>query len=111
MNFQQVMNNPEVRPGVYRHFKGRRYEVVGVAREVDSCEYFVVYRPLYGDKQLVVRSWTDFMALVRQNDQEIPRFRYVEPPTGRVRRRIHFLRRVFAWGKRRSRRVSPVHVP
>ena len=34
MNALQFVISPqaEVKPGVYRHFKGKRYEVVGVAR-------------------------------------------------------------------------------
>jgi hypothetical protein len=111
MNFQQVLTTPDVKPGVYRHFKGRTYEVVGVAREVDSCENFVVYRPLYGDKKLVIRSQADFMAIVRQNDQEVPRFRYVEPARVRIRRRLRRLMWTFAWRKRLGRGLSLEQVP
>ena len=111
MNFQQAVSNPEVKPGIYRHFKGRRYEVVGVAREVDSSDYFVVYRPLYGDKQLVVRSWADFMATVRQNDQEVPRFRYLKPPKVRGKHWRLALGLFFPLRKGRSRGSRLEQVP
>lgn len=41
--------------GKYRHFKGREYEVVGVARHSETLEPMVVYRQLYGDYGLWVR--------------------------------------------------------
>ncbi|RHP72784.1 DUF1653 domain-containing protein [Ruminococcus sp. OF02-6] len=33
--------------GIYRHFKGNYYEVVGLAIDVDSKEEFVLYRQMY----------------------------------------------------------------
>lgn len=41
--------------GKYRHFKGREYEVVGVARHSETLEPMVVYRQLYGGYGLWVR--------------------------------------------------------
>jgi hypothetical protein len=113
MNALQFVISPhaDVKPGVYRHFKGRRYEVVGVARVVDSSDYVVVYRPLYGDRQLVIRTWADFVATVNQNDEKVPRFRYVKPAPRRIEsltRLLRRLRRLWTLGKRRSRRVYPV---
>ena len=35
-----------LRSGVYRHFKGNLYEVLGVAQHSETQEYLVVYRPL-----------------------------------------------------------------
>ena len=42
----------EIRPGRYRHFKGKEYEVLGVARHSETEEEYVVYRPLYGEHSL-----------------------------------------------------------
>src|SRR5262249_29218000 len=39
----------EIRPGVYRHYKGMMYEVIGVAKHSEVLEDLVVYRALYGD--------------------------------------------------------------
>lgn len=33
--------------GIYRHFKGNYYEVVGLAIDIDSKEEFVLYRQMY----------------------------------------------------------------
>ena len=45
----------EIRPGRYRHFKGKEYEVLGVARHSETEEEYVVYRQLYGEHSLWVR--------------------------------------------------------
>ena len=42
-------------PGRYRHFKGREYEVLGIARNSETEEAMVVYRALYGEGGLWVR--------------------------------------------------------
>ncbi|EXJ09210.1 hypothetical protein D791_03856 [Nitrincola nitratireducens] len=42
------MLNPT--PGRYRHFKGAEYEVIECARHSETEEWYVVYRPLYGDR-------------------------------------------------------------
>ena len=44
-----------VQPGRYRHFKGREYEVIAVARHSETEEPMVVYRALYGEQALWVR--------------------------------------------------------
>lgn len=41
--------------GIYRHYKGNLYEVIGVAQHSESEEFLVVYRALYGEYGLWVR--------------------------------------------------------
>ena len=38
---------PELQPGVYRHYKGRNYSVIGVSKDSETGQICVVYRPLY----------------------------------------------------------------
>ena len=47
------MHMPE--KGVYRHFKGGRYELIDIARHSETMEWMVVYRALYGSRDLWVR--------------------------------------------------------
>ena len=53
-----------IEPGVYRHFKGGEYEVVGLARHSETEEELVVYRALYGDGGLWVRPSEMFLSAV-----------------------------------------------
>ena len=55
----------QVKPGgVYRHFKGKRYQVVDVARHSETLEYYVVYRQLYGEGGLWIRPMEMFLEMV-----------------------------------------------
>lgn len=42
-------------PGKYRHYKGKEYEVLFVARHSETLEPMVVYKALYGDGGIWVR--------------------------------------------------------
>lgn len=54
-------------PGIYRHFKGNEYEVLGIARHSETEEAVVVYRALYGDYGLWVRPLPMFCEKVDGN--------------------------------------------
>ncbi|MBP7373059.1 MAG: DUF1653 domain-containing protein [Opitutaceae bacterium] len=45
----------EPRPGLYRHYKGNAYRVLGLARHSETLEPVVVYQALYGERGLWVR--------------------------------------------------------
>jgi hypothetical protein len=44
-----------VTTGRYRHYKGQEYEVLAEAAHTETGEVFVVYRALYGDRDVWVR--------------------------------------------------------
>lgn len=65
----------EIKPGKYRHYKGNFYEVIGVARHTETEEQLVVYRALYGDKELWVRPAAMFLEKIVTGDgREVSRF-------------------------------------
>lgn len=64
----------QVRPGRYRHYKGREYEVLGIARHSETEEALVVYRCLYGDYSLWVRPLAMFIEEVEVDGALRPRF-------------------------------------
>ena len=64
----------EIRPGRYRHFKGKEYEVLGVARHSETEEEYVVYRPLYGEHSLWVRPASMWLEAVDRDGYRGPRF-------------------------------------
>ena len=64
--------------GKYRHFKGKEYEVIGVAKHSESLEEMVVYRALYGEGGLWVRPASMWNEWVDRDDYHGPRFYPVE---------------------------------
>jgi hypothetical protein len=68
---------PTIRAGIYRHFKGERYEVLGVAPIVDTSGLYVVYRPLYGNRDWVLRPYAEFVGTVVRDGCEQPRFKFI----------------------------------
>jgi len=64
----------ETPPGLYRHYKGLLYEVIGTARHSESLEPMTLYRALYGEKGLWVRPAAMFNEEVHVNGVRQPRF-------------------------------------
>ncbi len=67
----------ELPPGLYRHYKGNDYQVLGVARHSETEEEVVVYRALYGQHGLWVRPLAMFTETVEVAGRAVPRFRRV----------------------------------
>ena len=67
----------DIRPGRYRHFKGKEYEVLGVARHSETEEELVVYRALYGDFGLWVRPVSMWNETVERDGKTFRRFTYI----------------------------------
>lgn len=53
-----------LRPGRYRHFKGKEYELLFVATHSETLEPMVVYRALYGERGVWVRPKAMFFSQV-----------------------------------------------
>lgn len=64
----------ETPPGLYRHYKGLMYEVVGTVRHSETLEPMTLYRALYGEKGLWVRPAAMFNEEVDINGARQPRF-------------------------------------
>ncbi|BFI96887.1 MAG: DUF1653 domain-containing protein [Rhodanobacter sp.] len=61
-------------PGLYRHYKGQRYRVLGTARHSETQEPLVVYQALYGEHGLWVRPAAMFAETVTVEGACMPRF-------------------------------------
>ena len=76
MTYEEAKEN--IRPGRYRHFKGREYEVLCIARHSEDESPMVVYRPLYNDSGLWVRPADMWNETVIRDGQTYTRFVRVE---------------------------------
>ena len=65
---------PPITLGRYRHYKGGRYEVLGVVRHSESLAPLVLYRPLDEDVGLWVRPYAMFLETVTHDGREQLRF-------------------------------------
>ena len=64
-----------LKPGsIYKHYKGLRYKILGVARHSETLEEMVIYQALYGDYGTWVRPLGMFLEKVTINGQEMLRF-------------------------------------
>lgn len=66
-----------IKPGRYRHFKGKEYEVIGTAKHSESLEEMVVYRQLYGEHGLWVRPASMWEETVERDGKTYQRFTYI----------------------------------
>ena len=60
--------------GIYRHYKGQRYQVLGLARHSETLDELVVYRTLCGEQGLWVRPVAMFGQTVTVEGRTVPRF-------------------------------------
>ena len=72
------MTKQQIKPGTYRHYKGKDYQVIGTAQHSETLETLVVYKPLYNDSGLWVRPFSMFTENVNLDGSEVPRFRLID---------------------------------
>ncbi|MFN9728706.1 DUF1653 domain-containing protein [Acidovorax sp.] len=83
MNDSDLPPLPDTPPlGLYRHYKGMLYEVVGTARHSETLEAMTVYRALYGQRGLWVRPAAMFADHVVVDGVLRPRFERCTTVTG-----------------------------
>ena len=67
-----------IKPGVYRHFKGKRYRVLFEAVNSETGERMVVYLALYGEGGVWVRPASMWNETVVRDGKSFRRFTPVE---------------------------------
>ena len=67
----------ELKLGKYRHFKGNEYEVIGIAKDSETLKEMVVYRALYGEKELWIREKKMFQETIERDGKIQKRFTYI----------------------------------
>lgn len=71
------MEEMELRPGRYRHFKGNEYRLLYMARHSETLENMVVYQALYGERGIWVRPAAMWNEIVERDGYQGPRFVYI----------------------------------
>ena len=69
--------SPEARNlklGIYQHYKGNKYQVLGVAIHSETLEEMVIYKALYGEEITWVRPLKMFLENVEVDGKSKPRF-------------------------------------
>lgn len=72
-----------MKTGIYEHYKGKRYEVIGIAHHSETLEELIVYKALYhspdfGLDALWVRPRRMFEEEIDVNGSKVKRFTYLE---------------------------------
>lgn len=65
--------------GIYRHYKGKEYRVLGVAKHSETLEEVVIYEALYENilSQLWVRPMSMFTEVIMIKGKKVPRFEFL----------------------------------
>ncbi len=66
-----------LKPGLYRHFKGNLYKVIGTAIHSETLEEMAVYIPQYGEGKMWVRPLDLFLSKKLVDGKEVTRFEYI----------------------------------
>lgn len=67
----------DLKLGLYRHYKGKDYEVIGTATHSETLEKLVLYVPQYGERGYWVRPVDMFTETVEIDGVQKPRFEYI----------------------------------
>lgn len=67
----------KLKPGIYRHYKGKKYRVIEVGIHSETLEEMVIYQALYGKKLFWVRPLKMFLETVTVGSQTKPRFQFL----------------------------------
>ena len=66
-----------ISPGIYRHFKGNEYRVLGSATHSETREELIVYQALYGEFGMWLRPASMFSETITRDKSTFKRFEFV----------------------------------
>lgn len=71
-----------IKPGIYLHYKNKKYRVIGVARHSETLEELVIYQQLYESDDFPkgtfwVRPEKMFLEKAVIDGKKVPRFKYL----------------------------------
>lgn len=71
------------KPGIYKHYKGNNYEVIGTAKHSETLEDMVVYKTLYDNP--ISKLWVRPKDMFEEQVEDKPRFDYISQVDPHVR--------------------------
>ena len=81
MMIDDIQDQTDIQPypplGVYRHYKGNLYELIGFAKHSETVEDMVIYKALYSDGGIWVRPLAMWSEIVEVGDNSVRRFEFV----------------------------------
>lgn len=63
---------------IYKHFKGGEYNLIGIAKDSETLKDFVVYKALYGHRDLWIRPLKMFLEIIIVNGKKVQRFKRIK---------------------------------
>lgn len=70
--------NTHMKIGLYKHYKGKLYQVLSIARHSETLEELVVYQALYGEYGIWVRPKDMFCSNIEINGETKDRFQFIQ---------------------------------
>ena len=67
----------DIKPGIYRHFKGNEYRLLYIAKHSETLEPMAVYQALYGEGGIWVRPASMWNDTVERDGKIYKRFTYI----------------------------------
>ena len=64
--------------GIYKHFKGHKYRVIGIAKNSENLEEMVVYVDMNDENNIWVRPLALFFEKVTRDGKTFDRFEFIE---------------------------------
>jgi len=78
MTNEDYHDNYEIETGRYKHFKGKEYEVIGMAKNTETKEDMVIYKALYGDGATWIRPAAMWDETICRNGKVYRRFTKID---------------------------------
>jgi hypothetical protein len=67
LEFKTIQEVGEEKASLFRHFKGKEYKILTIAKDCEDLKDLVVYKAEYDNNQCWVREINDFFSLVDKN--------------------------------------------
>ena len=67
----------EIRPGIYRHYKGHEYRFIGIAKHSETMEELVVYQDAADPTLYWARPRPMFLESIEKDGKTIKRFEWI----------------------------------